>query len=27
VFVSAHNLAQKLWDAIRDPMKQTRMDI
>ncbi len=26
VFVSAHGLAQKLWEAIRDPMKQTRMD-
>ncbi|MCA6099181.1 three-Cys-motif partner protein TcmP [Bradyrhizobium australafricanum] len=26
VFVSAHSLAQKLWDAIRDPMKQTTMD-
>jgi three-Cys-motif partner protein len=25
VFVSAHNLAQKLWEAIRDPMKQTTM--
>jgi len=27
VFVSAHKLAQKLWDAIRDPMKQTTMDL
>jgi three-Cys-motif partner protein len=26
VFVSAHDLAQKLWEAIRDPMKQTSMD-
>ena len=26
VFVSAHNLAQKLWEAIRDPMKQISMD-
>jgi three-Cys-motif partner protein len=26
VFVSAHNLARKLWDAIRDPMRQTSMD-
>jgi three-Cys-motif partner protein len=25
VFVSAHGLAQKLWDAIRDPMKQATM--
>jgi len=27
VFVSGHKLAQKLWNAIRDPMKQTAMDI
>lgn len=27
VFVSAHGLAQKLWDAIRDPMRQGRMDV
>jgi three-Cys-motif partner protein len=27
VFVSGHKLAQKFWDAIRDPMKQTAMDI
>jgi three-Cys-motif partner protein len=26
VFVSAHSLAQRLWDAIRDPMRQTRMN-
>jgi three-Cys-motif partner protein len=26
VFVSAHGLAQKLWEAIRDPMRQTKMD-
>jgi hypothetical protein len=26
VFVSAHDLAQKLWEAIRDPMRQTSMD-
>jgi three-Cys-motif partner protein len=26
VFVSAHSLAQKLWEAIRDPMRQTTMD-
>jgi hypothetical protein len=26
VFVSAHGLAQKFWNAIRDPMKQTAMD-
>jgi hypothetical protein len=26
VFVSAHGLAQKLWEAIRDPMKQTAMN-
>jgi three-Cys-motif partner protein len=27
VFVSAHGLAQKFWNAIRNPMKQTAMDI
>jgi three-Cys-motif partner protein len=27
VFVSGHTLAQKFWNAIRDPMKQTAMDI
>ncbi|WP_409188500.1 three-Cys-motif partner protein TcmP [Bradyrhizobium sp. RDM4] len=27
VFVSGHKLAQKFWNAIRDPMKQTAMDI
>jgi three-Cys-motif partner protein len=27
VFVSAHGLAEKLWDVIRDPMKQTTMDL
>jgi three-Cys-motif partner protein len=27
VFVSAHGLGQKLWEAIRDPMRQTAMDI
>jgi three-Cys-motif partner protein len=27
VFVSGHGLAQKFWDAIRNPMKQTAMDI
>jgi three-Cys-motif partner protein len=27
VFVSAHDLAQKFWNAIRDPMKQTEMDV
>jgi three-Cys-motif partner protein len=27
VFVSAHGLAQKLWEAIRDPMKQITMDL
>jgi three-Cys-motif partner protein len=26
VFVSTHGLAQKFWEAIRDPMKQTTMD-
>jgi three-Cys-motif partner protein len=26
VFVSGHTLAQKFWNAIRDPMKQTAMD-
>jgi three-Cys-motif partner protein len=26
VFVSSHGLAQKFWNAIRDPMKQTAMD-
>lgn len=26
VFVSAHSLAGKLWEAIRDPMKQITMD-
>lgn len=26
VFVSEHNLAQKFWEAIRDPMRQTKMD-
>ena len=26
VFVSEHRLAQKFWEAIRDPMRQTRMD-
>jgi len=25
VFVSKHSLAQKFWEAIRDPMKQTTM--
>lgn len=27
VFVSAHGLAQKFWNAIRDPAKQTVMDL
>jgi three-Cys-motif partner protein len=27
VFVSKHSLGQKLWEAIRDPMRQTRMDV
>jgi three-Cys-motif partner protein len=27
VFVSKHGLARKFWDAIRNPMKQTAMDI
>jgi three-Cys-motif partner protein len=27
VFVSGHQLAEKFWDAIRHPMKQTAMDI
>ncbi|MDO8399345.1 MAG: three-Cys-motif partner protein TcmP [Bradyrhizobium sp.] len=27
VFVSAHGLGRKLWEAIRDPMKQTAMDL
>jgi len=27
VFVSGHGLARKFWEAIRDPMRQTMMDI
>ncbi|MGJ5065386.1 three-Cys-motif partner protein TcmP [Bradyrhizobium oligotrophicum] len=27
VFVSGHSLGRKLWEAIRDPMKQTAMDL
>ena len=26
VFVSAHSLAQRLWDAIRDPTRQSSME-
>jgi len=26
VFASEHGLARKFWEAIRDPMRQTKMD-